>query len=432
MTKMMTRWWAVLLGLLLMGTTALAQDVKRVPPQPGSFKAPELQGIGRPHTLLVRDGTLYIGATAGLAAVDGKGEVLWTLALPEADGRAVDVDGDQIAYTSFLINGVDRGSGLAGALMWGAASQKLNVDSADVGLVARADGKQLWSVKLKEPTSLSPPALGKTAVAVQGAKSVQLYDRATGNLVQEVPTFTNWLGLSEGYNSRIQVMRPLWVDDGVFTAHQSWMKKVSPKGDEIVATKSLDKNFFFLTSGPISCKDRIVLSEAAYPEGNVLSGKKAWVYGANKEGKPVMGTQTDDDVSGIGDLACDEEHIYAVGNAIINAISYDGKVRWRYNSKGGVLIPGTHRGILRAGTLPIAHQVTAGRQVVVAGPYLYVTSRSERNWKGKLDVITVFDAKTGELLEQIDTATIIADMSVFGDNLALTTAEGLRFIALKK
>jgi hypothetical protein len=77
-------------------------------------------------------------------------------------------------------------------------------------------------------------------------------------------------------------------------------------------------------------------------------------------------------------------------------------------------------------------QITAGRQDVAAGPYLYVTSRSERNWKGKLDVITVFDAKSGEVLEQIDTATMIVDMAVFGKDLALTTSEGLRFIALKK
>ena len=47
-------------------------------------------------------------------------------------------------------------------------------------------------------------------------------------------------------------------------------------------------------------------------------------------------------------------------------------------------------------------------------------------------MITVFDAKSGELLEQIDTATMIVDMAVFGSDLALTTTEGLKFIALKK
>ena len=44
----------------------------------------------------------------------------------------------------------------------------------------------------------------------------------------------------------------------------------------------------------------------------------------------------------------------------------------------------------------------------------------------------MFDAKSGEVLEQIDTATMIVDMAVFGKDPALTTSEGLRFIALKK
>ena len=420
------------LGLTMLAGLAPAQDVKRVPPEAATLKAPELQDIGRPHSLLVRDGKLYVGGTKGIAALDEKGMIVWTQELPLADGRAVDVDGDHVAYSSFLIAGVDRGAGLSGALMWGAASEKLAVESADVGMLSRADGKPVWSTKLSVPTGLSPPALGKNAVAVQASKALLLFDRASGKPAEAVDMFTNWLGLSEAWNTRLPVSRPQWVDDGVITAHQSWLKKVSAQGEELMGAKSLGKNFTMLTSGPLSCKDRIILSEAAYPEGNVFSGKKAKVYAASSKPESLWVSETDDDVAGTGDIACNDEAIFAVGNAAISAFSYDGKVLWRYNSKGGILIPGTHRGILRAGSLPIAHQITAGRQVVAAGPYLYVTSRSERNWKGKLDVITVFDAKSGALIEQIDTATMIVDMAVFGPDLALTTKEGLKFIALKK
>src|SRR5580765_6787097 len=115
---------AALLILLAMAASAPAQDVKRVPPGPGSLTAAQPQGIGRPHSLLVYDGKLYIGATKGVAAIDEKGELLWTQELPEADGRALDVDGEHVAFSSFLISGVERGSGLTGALMWGAPSQK--------------------------------------------------------------------------------------------------------------------------------------------------------------------------------------------------------------------------------------------------------------------------------------------------------------------
>ena len=421
-----------LLCLSALACEAPAQDVKRVPPEPAALKAPELQDIGRPHSLLVRDGKLYVGGTKGVAALDEKALVVWSQELPEADGRALDVEGDHVAYSSFLVAGVDRGSGLTAALMWGAPSQKLVVERAEVGMLSRADGKAIWSTRLSEPAGLSPPALGKTAVAVQASKSLLLYDRASGKQITAVDTFTNWLGLAEAWNTRLPVTRPQWVDDGVITGHQSWMKKVSAQGDELMGAKSLGKNFTRLTSGPIPCRDRLILSEAAYPEGNIISGKKAKVYASSQKAESLWVSDTDDDVAGTGDVACYDDAIFAVGNALISAFSYDGKVLWRYNSKGGILIPGTHRGILRAGTLPIAHQITAGRQVVAAGPYLYVTSRSERNWKGKLDVITVFDAKSGELLEQIDTATMIVDMAVFGSDLALTTTEGLKFIALKK
>jgi len=44
----------------------------------------------------------------------------------------------------------------------------------------------------------------------------------------------------------------------------------------------------------------------------------------------------------------------------------------------------------------------------------------------------VFDAQTGDVIEKIDVKTMVADMTVFGGNMAITTAEGLKFIALKK
>jgi hypothetical protein len=184
-------WTAALLGLLAVATAAWSDDTKRVPPEPGTMKVSEVQGIGRPHSLLVREGMLYIGGTKGIAALDANGDILWTKSLPEADGRALDVEGEHIAYTSFRIFRTDRGSGLPGMLMWGAASEKLNVESADVGLVSRGEGKTIWSVALKEPTAVSPPALGQTAVAVQAAKSALLYDRATGDLIKEVSTFSS-------------------------------------------------------------------------------------------------------------------------------------------------------------------------------------------------------------------------------------------------
>lgn len=421
------------LAALSATVAAQAQDIARVAPAPASIQAPELAAsIGRVHSLLVKDGRLVVGATRGVAVIDAEGRLVWSTPLPEADARAVDVEGGQVAYTSYVINGFERSGGLTSALMWGNPSLRLDIASAELGLIG-ADGKALWSTKSAEVSALSPPALGKGAVAVQGAKALRLYERNGGMPVgDEVSMFTNWLGISAGWATRLPVARPLWVGDELFAAHQSWFKKVSAGGEEIVATKSLGKNFTMLLAGPLMCGGKVMLAEAAYPEGNIFTGKKARVYAAGAKGEPLWYAQTEDDEMGVPDLACNDDLIFAVSNAQIVAFSHDGKPQWTYASKGGVLVPGTHRGMLKAGTLPIAHQIAAGRQVLAVGPYLYVTSRAERNWKGKADVITVFDAKSGKIVEQIDPQTMIVDMAVFGSDLALATSEGLRFVGLKR
>ena len=59
-----------------------------------SFAQAQVQGETIRVRPLVRDGKLYVGGTKGVAALDEKGAVIWSQELPEADGRAVDVEGD--------------------------------------------------------------------------------------------------------------------------------------------------------------------------------------------------------------------------------------------------------------------------------------------------------------------------------------------------
>jgi hypothetical protein len=409
----------------------LAQDIQRVPPAPGSIAAPDFGPLGRAHSLVVRGDKLYVGATSGIAVIDAQGKLVRsTPLLPETHVRLIDVNGEDIAWSGYTINDMQAGAGWTGALMWGEPSRRLEVQSAELGLLD-AEGKPVWSAKLAEPMAVSAPAIGNSVVAVQDSKSMRLFDRAKGTQVQEVSMFTNYLGISAASNSRLAVMQPVWQGEEVFGAHQSWFKKVAANGNELVSTKSLGKNFTFLTAGPVACKGNLILGEAAYPQGNVFTGKKARVYAANAKAESVWYKETGDEVSGVSDIACSDELIFAAANAHITALTHDGKVAWQFDSKGGALIPGTHRGQLRAGTLPIAHQIFAGRQMVHAGRYLYITSRAERNWKGKLDVITVFEARTGTPVEQIEVNTMVIDMAVFGPDLALATSEGLRFVALK-
>ncbi len=422
--------WAAALAVVsaLAPGPAAAADVKRVDATPSAIPVPDLAGIGQVLSVTVREGRLYVGGSSGIAAVDAQGQVLWMTKLSEAVSRSIDADANGVAYAAFNIVGYERGKGAAGALLWGQPSMKLVTADSHLGLLS-GDGKPLWDVAVAETSALSPPALGPDKVAVQGSRSLFLYQRGDGSQVAAIPMFTNYLGLSANFNTRLPVMRPLWAGDTVLAAHQSWFKKVSADGKELDATKELGRNFTFLLTGPLKCKELVVLSEAAYPEGNVFSGKKARVYAANPELKHVWHENTEDDEIGVGDIVCNDESIIAVSNAQLIAFSYDGKEQWKYESKKGVLIPGTQRGIYRAGTLPVAASPLAGRQVVAAGPYLYVTSRAERKWKGESDVVTIFDAKQGSVIQQVDPRTVILDMAVFGPTLALATVDGLKFIA---
>lgn len=421
-----------LVGMVLSTAVDAKEDIKRVPPAPATVTAPDLGTIGAPVSLLVKNDRLYVGTTAGLAVIGADGKVLSSVPLPAMSARGLDAEGDQVAYAGYAIKGLEAGTGLTAALMWGSPSDKLTVDSAEVGLVG-ADGKVLWSAKVAEPSALSPPALGKGAIAVQASQTVNLYNRADGAASPPLTIFKDWLGISKNWVSRMPVSRPLWLGDEVFAGHQSYFKRVSAKGEDLDSTMELDKNFTVLTAGPLLCKDKIMLSEAGYPEGNIFTGKKARVYAANAKLKPVWYATTDEEYNGVGDLLCNDDLIFAVSNTNIAAFTHDGKEAWQFEGENAVFMFGTHRGILKAGSLPVANQVNAGRQAVIAGPYLYVTSRSgKKDFRDKPDDIAVFEAKTGKLLEQIETNARIVDMAVFGPNLALATEGGLRFIGLKQ
>ena len=75
--------------------------------------------------------------------------------------------------------------------------------------------------------------------------------------------------------------------------------------------------------------------------------------------------------------------------------------------------------------------VTAGQQMLVAGPHLYITTRAAPDTKSTEDVISVLDTKTGALVAAYEVKTSVIDMAVFGKDLVLATGDGLKLIARK-
>lgn len=424
-------------GLLIAGllatVPAFGEDVKRIPPPAASLAAPDLAEIGRAHSLAVRNDTLYVGATGGLAAIDATGKPKWTLQLPTVSSRHVEADAEHVAYASYDVVGLVAGGGAAAVLTWGDNARKLEFASADAGLVS-LQGAPVWSVKLEEPSGLSVPTLGKSAVAIVGAKSMRLLDRAKGTRIADVGLFTNWLGVAEGNVTRVAATPALLIGDEFVAAHQSWIKRVDAKGEELLSVRAKVQH----TAGPMSCKGVLVVGESAYPQGNIFTGKKARFWAVGPKGEEVWKATIDDELGGIGSLACNDELIFAASNAIVVAVDGAGKQVWEAtNDRSGRLFPGTYRGVVRVRDIfnnagpAVARSVTAGRQMVVAGPYLYITTRATPDVKTTEDVITVLDAKSGAIVEAYEVKTSVIDMAVFGKDLVLATGDGLKLIGLK-
>jgi len=424
-------------GLLAAGLIgagpAIAQDGKRIAPPPASVEAPDLSEVGRAHSLAVRKDILYVGATGGLAAIDATGKLLWTVKLPGVSSRHVDADDGSVAYTSYDIVGLVAGGGAAAVLTWGDPARKLEVASADAGLVS-LKGEPVWNVRFEEPSALSVPTLGKTAITVGAARSTRVLDRASGAKIADVKMFTNWLGVADGNATRIAATPALLVGDEFATVHQNWFKKINARGDETFSSSVKTQH----TAGPLACNGSIVVGEGAYPMGNVFTGKKARFWAVDASGKQVWNNTMDDEVGGVGSLACNDQLIFAATNVIVVAVDPAGKKVWEAsNDRAGRLFPGTYRGVLRVRDIfnnagpAVARSVTAGRQMVVAGPYLYITTRATPDVKATEDVITVLDAGTGAFVEAYEVRTSVIDMTVFGKDLVLATGDGLKLVGLK-
>lgn len=415
-------------------TPAQADEPKRVAPAKPSITLPDLSAIGQPHSVAVRNDTLYVGAQAGLAAVDRSGKLLWTVKLPPMNTRQVDADSEHVAWSGAEVVGLVDGSGVTAALMWNDPSRKIEVARAAAGLVT-VQGAPVWDVPFEEPSALSAPTLGPQAVMVVGAKNARLLKRSDGSTIQDIVMWTNWLGISANHVTRVAVTPAVWQGGQFVTGHQNWFKKVDAQGEEQLSAR----NNFGVTGGPVICKDQVYVGQSAYPMGNIFTGKKAHLAQLGPKGETTWRANLDDELGGVASLACGNELVYAATNSIVIAVNPAGKEVWEAHSERGVgqLFPGTHRGVVRVRDIfnnpgpAVARAATAGRQMLVVGPWLYITTRAKPEPSHTEDRITLLDAKTGALVEAIEINSTVIDMAAFGPDLAVVTGKGLQLMALK-
>jgi hypothetical protein len=440
---------------------------KIVEPRIANPVDPALGQIGLPMSFSVVGKQLIVGGSKGLAAVDETGKVLWTLELQQADARQVAADDSGVAFTSFDVGGVDRSGPLSSNLLGGELMAKPEFVNATVGL-ADTQGELLWSVKTAEQAKLSPPSLSGKAVGVVGVRTFALYDRASGKAVAEpVSVFTSVLGLTDGLVAQWPSRAAVVAGDVFHVVRNNFYKRVDAAGKELDSTRTvgLMTPLEYLPAGPVLWKNRVFFANSPSERDKQpllmaakVGGGFDWNDRMDAGVKTGLLSSSQDTPM---DIAVNSGNVFVATNFTLLAYTGEGKSLWRAKNDKGGLFPSALRGARYIGNAferkaPVPKSYLAAPMLVATDERVYLaTSYTESSAAAaatdsaasradgvvgseskpvgrKGDAITVLDAKNGTYVESIWFPDVrIIGMTVFGQQLAVATSEGVKMLALK-
>lgn len=418
----------------------IAHD-KVVEPRVAATVDPALESIGAAMSLSVAGPRLYVGGAKGIAAVDSTGKLLWTLELPVAAARQVTADADQVGFTSFDVGSVDRSSILASGLLGGELAAKPEYLNAIVGL-ADAQGKLLWSVPSSEQDKLSPPALSSQTVGVVGAKNFVLYDKASGKPVAGPISVFNGFAFTEALIKQWVSRAPVVSDDVFHLARSNVYMRVSAAGKELETNRGgMMSSYEYIPAGPALAKGRVFFATSPSDTGKKPLLVAAKVGGGVDWDERIDATVKTGMLSSYQgapmDLVASGGNVFVATSFTVFGYSADGKALWRALNRGG-LVPSALRGARYVGNafeskVPVPKSYLANDQLAATDERVYLASRyTDGTSKREGDAITVLDAKTGNYIETLWLPEQrILGMVVFGEQLAVATATGLKLLALK-
>jgi hypothetical protein len=413
---------AILLSALLAACGGVKHSVI-THPTATDVGSEELARLGGITSLRENGGMLFVGAQRGVAAVDGAGKVLWTVALPDAMARLVEADADGVAWTSFNPDGVVEGSAVSHFLIGDLGDEPHYKDQA-VGAATR-EGKLLFNTAAYVGiTQMSPPGLNKDSLAVSRGRGFFVYSRADGHEIGKSPllgdsSLADPLVLNGSFN------RPAFFGGSWYVSHLGDFMKTDASGKEQDRTRIW--NLFLaldnLTIGPMLVRDRLIVGSCP-----TASDKMPGLFAFDKEGGKDWKSIIDDKVgmsgkSGVGAIAANSKYIYAATNFRVVAVNDKGSMEWDQKNKGGLHFS-KYRGLRF--TRNYGARPAQGQLIVADEKNVYVATSMGK----KEDALTVLKADSGDYVGSLALGTFVSDMAIVGDRLALSTDDGLKFIPL--
>ncbi len=364
-------------------------------------------GLGTITDLQAVDGTLFVAATRGIAALDGAGTVKWKTELPPSTVRNLTVGDGIVAWSGFSVAGVDETTGFHRFLL-GSAGDAISFTGTGYGVVDAATGAATWAAESDEQSSISPPGISPVSIGIMRRGSFIALDRATGAELGRYDV--KQLGMDGKlfggiYDQAVRI-QPAVTDDAFYTGLFSHLFKLDHQGNFI--DKSWGNGltaYVTITCGPIVLDDNVVFGSTG--DSNIASA----FFGVNAKMKGTFRTWIPDTNSGCSTAIVDGDTAIMATNFYVVELDRRGRILWESVNKKGGLYPSQMRGIRYARSFPV--RKSYADLLAVDSSRIYVATDNGH------DVITVLERDGGAYVQTIDVNQTISALAVVDGKLAV-------------
>ena len=367
--------------------------------------------IGNFTDLEVRNNVIYVAGQSGIAAIKPDMSILWEKNLPETSIRLLDINDQNIAFSSYVYKGKEGKTFSSFSSLW---DKQFFTDNT-VGLLD-LNGNLTWSTSINGQSKLSIPAIGNGLVAVSSNDSLYTFDISSGAL--KMKTYNNMkFILGKQVKDHATPNKPLLMSDAIYSAAPFKFEKIDYNG-KILKEKNMYGIFSqlpIMTTEPMLFDNKIFISNAPTGQRGQKDGvarlfcikenlDKDWDEFVDLKGQ-----------SGASSLTHNSNSIFVATNFAVNAFNSKGKKLWEMNNKIGLPLL---RGVRYSGNMGV--KTSSGNFLCADENNVYLAS-GEKVKKEFMNNIMVIDAVKGKFVKNIDIPNVIVDMHMLDKSLVVIT-----------
>lgn len=367
--------------------------------------------IGNFTDLEVKNNVIYVAGQSGIAALKPDMTVIWEKSLPETTIRLLNVNDQNIAFSSYVYKGREGKALSSFSSLW---DKQIFTDNT-IGLLD-LNGKLTWTTPIYGESKLSIPAIGNGLVAVSSNDSLYTFDITSGAL--KMKTYNNMkFILGKQIKDHATPNKPLLMSEAIYSTAPFKFAKIDYSG-KILKEKNMYGIFSqlpILTTEPMLYDNKIFITNAPTGQRGQKDGvarlfcikdnlDKEWDEYVDSKGQ-----------TGASSLTHNSNSIFVATNFAVTAFNSKGKKMWEMNNKIGLPLL---RGVRYSGNMGV--KTSSGNFLCADENNVYLAS-GEKVKKDFLNNIIVIDAVKGKFVKNIDIPNVIVDMHLLDKSLIVIT-----------